>query len=638
MIHALAVQARNINIVMEGGFNVRKFVALIVALMFAVPSFAGDLIDRSALNMRRVDDMNMGNILPNYKGTGSFTVDDDDSGGYNLSRMKQMNPDFTTYSDAQGIIWLKRVTVSRSDSGGMEITRLYVILGRQGLGGNWVNWNIPIPAKGSVDVLEASVYDFSTLAKVSTIQPEDDTSAGVKAVRFAGLPDTFIIALSWRENLPEQLSVEGLCWFQEDLRVWESIVEIISPQKLSYMTFPGMRRPETEESGNDTVYTWRRINLDPSTNFGELARIQREGVAFSTRQGVAGLTGIIKEAESSGGVNAPSEALAGFKRSKNDGALRLVEWLKSQPEITLAEGSPRKIPNSGAWTKREKLILAKNWLASQKVDASLCWQIPFDPDERTPLCPALFFAPVLNVQGVKGIEFHDMADSGLIAGAKIYSLNPEGRLISRRVPSSKSAENRLSAVMDLKLSEQGMLSGNMRVILRGGWTALLLGTNPNDGTARGAVLSLFPGLTNYKDVKYKNVKGTHEISFTLTGKAGVAGTGRGILAIIPVFEPVMVRKLGEYDPPIDVKFPFVIDQNITIGFPKNASEALISGKTQKNPDKINYSDSYLNRRNRLISDSRLEVNMQSISAGNMSLLRRCLDNWRIFSTKHIPIR
>ncbi|MBQ4430288.1 MAG: hypothetical protein II877_02205, partial [Synergistaceae bacterium] len=87
----------------------RKIAALIIALMIAVPSFAGDLMDSSALNMRKMNDMNMGNILPNYKGTGSFTFDeDDDAGSYNLSRMKQMNPDFTTYSDAQGIIWLKR--------------------------------------------------------------------------------------------------------------------------------------------------------------------------------------------------------------------------------------------------------------------------------------------------------------------------------------------------------------------------------------------------------------------------------------------------------------------------------------------------------------------------------------------------
>ena len=192
--------------------------------------------------------------------------------------------------------------------------------------------------------------------------------------------------------------------------------------------------------------------------------------------------------------------------------------------------------------------------------------------------------------------------------------------------------------MDLHLTELGIMSGNIRLILRGAWGDYLLGNNPTDGTARGAVLSLFPGLTNYKDVKYRKVKGVPEIEFTVDSKPGIGGTGRGILAILPFFEPVFVRKLGTFEPPVEVKFPFIVDQNITLSFPKNASEALISGKTAKNPDKINYSDNYQNRRHRLIADSRIEINMNSVSPGNMSLLRRCLDNWRIFSSKHIPIR
>ena len=111
-----------------------------------------------------------------------------------------------------------------------------------------------------------------------------------------------------------------------------------------------------------------------------------------------------------------------------------------------------------------------------------------------------------------------------------------------------------------------------------------------------------------------------------------------MLAILPFFEPVAMRKLGGYDAPIEMAFPFVIDQNITLGFPKNASQALVSGKVSKNPDKINYSESYTNRRHRLIAESRFELNMTSISAGNMSLLRRHLDNWRAFSSRQIPVR
>ncbi|MBQ6971047.1 MAG: hypothetical protein IJP86_01685 [Synergistaceae bacterium] len=615
----------------------RKFLlALVFSLTLCAPSYADDLMDWSKLRMPKIDDMSMGNVMRNYTGTGVFIETETD--GYNLSRMKQMNPDFTTYPEAAGIIWLKRTTYKRSESGGMDITRLYVILGRRGLSSSWLTWNIQTPAKGSVNILEASVYDANSLARISTITPDDDISSGIKHVRFLGLPDTFILALEWRETLPDALGFEGVSWFQEDLRVWEAITELHSPQKLAYRAFPSPAAPETEDLGNETVYTWRRINVDPYNDTAEIARLQRAGVAFSTKQGTSSLQGLIKEAGDTGNIPAPSDAISGFKRSQEAGAVRLIDWLMSQPEITLAEGTPRKIPASGAWTKREKLLLAKSWLEKQNVSASLSWKLPFDPDEKTPICPAMFTEPVLDVQGVRGLTFHDMNSPELIGGGKIFGLNSDGGLKSRRIPPSKAGDNRLSAMMDLKLTEQGVMNGTVRLILRGAWKAFLVGGNPTDGTARGAVLSLFPGLTSYKDVKYRTVKGVPEIVFTVDNKPGIGGSGRGILAILPFFEPVFVRKLGTFEPPVEVKFPFVVDQNITLMFPKNATEALVSGKTAKNPDRINYSDNYQNRRHRLEAVSRFELNMTSVSAGNMNLLRRCLEQWRLFSSKNIPVR
>ena len=623
---------------MEGGckFVLRKFLLTVIALAVALPSYAGDLIDRTRIKMPDIQEMNMGKILPHYAGTGTFI--EQETSGYNLQRMKHMNPDFTTYPEAAGIIWLKRVTYTRSESGGMDITRLYVILGRRGLSAKWLNWNIQIPAKGSAEILEANIYDFNSLARISSVAPEEDISAGIKQVRFMGLPETFILALSWRETLPDTLSFEGVSWFQEELRVWESVTEIHSPQKLAYRTFPAPISPEIDDLGTETVYTWRRINVDPYNDSSELARMQAAGVAFSTKQGNSGLQGMLKEAENAGNVSAPSDAVSGFKRSDERGTVMLVEWLMSQPEVILAEGTPRRIPSSGAWTKREKLLLAKSWLDSQKINASIAWKMPFDPDERTPICAAMFMNPVLDVQEIRGVTFHDMNSPELLGGTKIFSLNNDGVLFSRRIPSSKSGDNRLSAVMDLHLTEHGIMNGSIKLILRGAWKPYLVGNNPTDGAARGAVLSLFPGLSNYKDVKYRTVKGVPEIDFEIDGKPGIGGTGHGILAILPFFEPVFVRNLGVFEPPVEIKFPFIVDQNITLSFPKNATEALVSGKTGKNPDRINYSDNYQNRRHRLIADSRFELNMSSVSSGNMSLLRRCLDNWRVFSSRHIPVR
>ena len=101
----------------------RKF--LLTLAIFATmlsACYADDLMDSSKLRMPQIGDLNMGKVLPDYTGTGVFI--ETETAGYNLSRMKQMHPDFTTYPEAAGIIWLKNVTYTRSPSGGMDITRL----------------------------------------------------------------------------------------------------------------------------------------------------------------------------------------------------------------------------------------------------------------------------------------------------------------------------------------------------------------------------------------------------------------------------------------------------------------------------------------------------------------------------------
>ena len=192
---------------------VRKFLA-IVLLLFVSPVFADDLMDSSKLNIRKVDDMNMSGILPAYvKPSGRFRLGQlgqTPEPEYDLSSMKQVNPDFVTYPEALGIVWLKHAVISRSDTGGMEVTRLYVILGRRGLGGKWLNWNIPIPSGGSAEILEACVYDFNSLAGIGTIAPVEDADSGIIRVNFVGLPETFILVVSWKEHLHSNLIVEGL--------------------------------------------------------------------------------------------------------------------------------------------------------------------------------------------------------------------------------------------------------------------------------------------------------------------------------------------------------------------------------------------------------------------------------------------
>ena len=601
-----------------------KKICLIFILIFIFTGVAnaGDLMEN--FPVREIKEMNMSGLMPNYKGSGNFV--ESETPDFNLSRMKSVNPDFTTYPNENGIIWLKYSDIA-SSSNGLEITRLYVILGRKNLDKKWLEWNIQIPAGGDAEILLAEVYDFNTLNKILDANIQEHKDIGIKNINFMGLPDVFILAVAWKEILPKQLSVEGLCWFQEDLRVWESVVDVASAQELKYKTFPAIYPVEREFLDGEYSYVWRRINIDPYSS-NELARFQRQGVIFGSRNGSAALTGLLKEIDDSVEISAPAEA--------GNNPQKIISWLMKQPEIKLAEGMPRKIPSlSQPLTKREKILLAKSWLNSNKIDAFLDWQMPFEFDDNTPLCSGMFFAPVLEYMKGKESNFHDMGSPALLAGAKIYGLNSD-KLTSRRIPESKSSENRMSAIMDLQLSKNGLLNGSVRILLRGAWANFLLDDN-NDYEA--AVLALFPDLKNYSDVKFRNFKGVPELSFKISDKPGVAGSGNGILAVLPFFEPVAVWKLAKYEPPIDILFPFIIDQNINIAFPENASEALISGKSAKNADKINYSHAYNNnRKRRLTAEARLEVGLQNISGGNMNLLTSCLQQWQAFSSRNIPIR
>lgn len=572
-----------------------------------------------------------------------------------VARMKQMDPDFTTWPDAFGIVWLKRASFARARDGGMEEERLWAILGRRGLDERWLTWNVPDPPGGEAEILEASVWSFETGRKVADVPTSHEGGLHVVRAGDMTLPEPFILVLAWRTTRHEQLSIEGLAWTQEELPVWESIVEVSVPSEgaspLVHRAFPQPMSPEVEDDGAERSYTWRRINVPPLTRTG-LAVEPRAGVAFSMRTdspaGGAGMVRLMKDTVTPP-CPAPPAAFEGFRKSKGEGALRLLSWLRDQPEIRV-EGL-RAVPTSGPWTREEKLALACAWLREQGVDASLMWRMPIELDDAPPLSAELLQGPVLELpamEGPKGTSaesFYDMAGPPswgtppLLQGAKLVGLSDGGRPIRKKIPSAKADEARLSVVMDLKLDTQGALRGPVRAMLRGAWGTLLLPSpSPSQDELQGVVRALFPGLQSYGELKLRRVKGVPELSFQLEGKPGVSGSGQGVLGMPPLFEPVALRALEDVAPPFELRFPFIVEQSLTIGLPKGAGPALISGNVPRGADKIAYSESYKNRRNRLVAEARLEARGTDVRVDDMGLLRQCLARWRRFSTRPIPVQ
>ena len=633
MILVLAVQVKNINIAMGKDYKAMKKFALlifIIALAFCAKAHAENLMDNSSLKVAPLDNLDMSGIpVAGTRNANTSALPD-----YDISRMIKVNPDFVTYPEANGIIWQKYINASYSKNGGTEITRFYIILGRKGLDSRWLNWNIPKPKNGSIKILRACIHDGFTGNKIRDIEPKINNEKNFTSVNFDNTPDKFILVLAWQEKLDGELSLDGLFWVQEDLRVWEAVVEIISSEKVTYATFPQENlTPIIQDYGHEKIYAWRGINIEPVTD-DTLARLPRAGIAVSSRKGENGMSALIHEIENINAVKIPNEAARIFRENKNNnGVKNFLEWLKNEPEIFLADSNSRRdIPNEAPYTKLEKMLLARAWLKELKINASLKWVLPYTIDERSPLCSGIFYKPVLELKGVKNLRYYDFYDVKSLPGLKLYEVNDSGKLITKKIPAVKPGVNRLSANLDLNLDQNGLLNGDVKIILRGAWKNLITGT-PEE-----MLLKLFPGLSNYRNVKLNNESENPELNFEIYNKPGVAGAGQGILAIMPCFEPDVLRKLAETPPTIELKFTFIIEQNINLALPKGYNQALVSGSIPRGADKINYSESYVNRRHRLLAESRLEINMPSISLGNMNLLRRNLSQWHTFAARNIPVR
>ena len=569
---------------------------------------------------------------------------------YSVARMRQLNPDFTTYPDAQGIVWLRREVFARSDKGGVERTHLWVILGRKGLDDRWLTWRIPDPAGGRAEVLQACVYSFDTGEKLRDVTPVDED--GLRAVSFRDLPEPFILAIAWRDVTPDALAFEDLVWLQESLPVWESNVEVhlLPSQSVVFRAFPQELEPEVRRTPQEAVYSWRVINAAPFASKG-LVRSRRSGLAFSMRRERAGLIRLMRS-DAGELPNAPDAARAGFRRSAEEGVKGLLNWLFLQPELHLPDGTRRKVPDAAPWTRNEKLLLAKAWLAQEGVDAPMRWRLPVEPEEEPPLSRELLQDALLELPAFHGKQrtrdsvFYDMSEpfdggsSVSLQGERVFGLSVDGSLSRKEVPVSRAAANRLFAAMELKMDEQGRLTGAVRLLLRGAWISFLLPQqSPAETEARAALLELFPDLRHYEDVQCRRSGEGLELSFALKEKPGVAGIGgSGLLAVPPAFLPKAFSALGGQSGPLELRFPFVLEQRWTIGLPRSAERILDEGETKRTPDRINYSDSCKAWRHRVVGSARCEVDTLRVAEGDLALLRRCVGLWKAFAERHIPVQ
>lgn len=589
----------------------------------------------------------------------AFAASVSESGGtpdftYDMQSMIRVNPDFSTFPETNGIIWLKRLDYRNAPDGGTERRSLWVILGRKGLSSRWLTWNIPTPQDGNLEILQASVYSPFSSQKLKDVAPEafgQNGSSG-QTVSFTDLPDEYILVLSYREHFTNRLSIDDVVWVSESLPVWEEHVGVTVPAGYPfYYDSSPETKPQMRKVGDRTAYEWRIINT-AATAHRSLRTDNRSYIAFGMREGKDTATHFLKNLESTAVPAAPAavDRMLG-KRVDSKGIEDLLRWLYKQPTFLLPDCTLRKIPAEAPWTTREKLMLAYGWLKNAGVHARLFWRLAYQPERGKPVCEALAMNPVLEISAAdssKNSSFYcDMdsvprfgENSPSLRGQTIYGVNTAGKFEERKIHETTASDNRFSAIYDLRMNSDGVIGGTLRIQLRNAWLHFLLPSNPSADDLVSVAKYLFPALLRYSDIKLKTEGGNSEIVITLAETQAIRGTGgHHILVVLPALIPAWFGDLSKGPYPYTLDFPFTMDARITLTLPESVSNVLLPSPVDRNMGKIKYADSWKWNKKRLLSgEAHMTVATTSIADDASSALNSSLQGWHMFMAKNLPIQ
>jgi hypothetical protein len=574
---------------------------------------------------------------------------------YDIPSMIRMNPDFSTYPGSNGVIWMKKLNYGIAPDGGMERRSQWILLGRKGLAPRWLTWNVPRPRGGEVEFLESSVYSPQGGGKIMDVAPVDFEQGGGVSVAFTGLPDTFILVVSWRELFPERLTVEDFVWTSEPLPVWEQLVGVTVPAGHPfYIASSPEATPREEEVDDRRVCEWQIINT--ASDAQNTPRAGSRGyIAFGMREGRETAARVLRAF-----MTAPFPPVPdAVRRARGSGAdaggvEKCLKWLYGQPEFVLPDGAWREIPANAPWTKREKLLLAYNWLKGAGVDVRLFWRLPRKPEKDQPACEGMAIAPVLEIPALdskKGAFYCDMEylpDPGenpfSLQGQTIYGLTPDNAIEERRIPGSSAAKNRLSATFNLRLSEEGILSGTIRLSARDAWRRLLFPSGLTSDDLASTVTALFPQALRYTGLTMRDRTGESELVVTLAEVQAIRSAGRGeggsnILASLPALMPNWFEAMSKGPWPWSLRFPFLLDAKITVVLPSSTLDVMLPAPTERNMGKIKYTDSWkLNKKRTLSAEAHMTVAITTIEDESAANLNAALQGWRLFMTRNLPVR
>ncbi len=402
-----------------------------------------------------------------------------------LTEVLREAPSADIYDERNGVVLLRDLRYRLRADGSMEKTAYLIVEEVRDLAKALPSMQLTAPARGSCEVLEASLYDRKTARPVMSVEPAKTLAENGKTIEIR-IPNSLegrILVVGYRVVSPTGMNIEDRVDLAMFLPVWEQKIVVEVPAGVSLVSAGGEGvKPDLVRGGPTDTYIWSFINLPPGKTQG-LFKESLKTVVFSLKEG-----GRIAVEEARSGESAVSAIPVPNKISEFLAADSPEKAGESILELFRGDGMISRllppdhirqasdIPKEGPWSLWEGTFLLKTWIEKAGWNADILWEPAVRLGRKIPATKKLWSRPVLFLSPPSGQGFFFLVGQNLPAGSvpaslwgKVLYETEGGDLEKRTVPAGEAGDHRLSIRWTMEMDDAGHASGELRLRVRGGW-------------------------------------------------------------------------------------------------------------------------------------------------------------------------
>lgn len=574
-----------------------------------------------------------------------------------VRRLNKEVPSIQGYNGTDSLIWLRNNDFRMLNDGSMENTRYTVVMMGESIPDLWKSIRMPVPADGSLDIVEASWYNPMTGAKEGNLNITEDILNGGAVVKTIDTPNGAVgraVVLVVKTKHQKRYGVDETIEMAGPIPIWEQIVTVELPEgRELYWLARDVKDPSVEQSAGIKSYKWTIMNQEAWSGEGFVV-YKRPSLSFSFRKGlVQSLKTMEETAAMIPDIHMPSFAANG---DKTKAGVRLMEWLAA-PSRTLTGFSRQwirtsaQIPKDGPWTPGEQTLILNKWLRKLGWESNVWWQATSELNNESPASNSLWVAPVLELTttGYKKALYQSGQTSALgvvapsIAGTEIYRLNKEEYEKKAISPGSPS-DHKLELLWRLNLDQNGTADGTLSVSVSGGWTDLMSdGYLPSqDGLSKFIQKRINFAITGMTltPTSVESTRMGYRIEFQVKCTPGLSYGGSLLLRLPGGIPARLVEMIGK-ETSYAFRFPFIIDQKVRINMP--AGYKMIQTPPLKKLGDgtkavLKESITYWPKKAQLLADSTWTVKTSNVDAQLAAVLKEELAACMRWPVLDIPFR